>query len=263
MGLEIIVISGFRNNRGQKSAGLVISEPRNNSSSNLSELGIFDFCILPRTKYHMSPVPTLYLVWFLSAVHVTHHPQQRITNTHTTARRACCVRDRASSSHTNATAAAAPPSKPPQQHDTSTTAAAQQQRQQQRRWWPNVAGDNVRARFQKYRQTAKQDLPIQHKTTFQKSEAIMDASYFWCSYFGSLKTTKLIARNNRSKFFHNRSKSGEKGCVQIIGEEPKDTRNGLWWSRAVTLLVLRLLSILLYFSRRNYSIHRYTAVAYG
>lgn len=62
MGLEIIVISGFRNNRGQKSAGLVISEPRNNSSSNLSELGIFDFCILPRTKYHMSPVPTLYLV---------------------------------------------------------------------------------------------------------------------------------------------------------------------------------------------------------
>lgn len=30
--------------------------------------------------------------------------------------------------------------------------------------------------------------------------------------------------------------------MQIIGEEPKDTRNGLWWSRAVTLLVVRLLS---------------------
>ena len=27
----------------------------------------------------------------------------------------------------------------------------------------------------------------------------MDAPYFWCSYFWSLKTTKIIARNNRSK----------------------------------------------------------------
>ena len=62
MGPEIIVISGFRNNRGQKSADLVISEPRNNSSSNLSELGLFDFWILPRAKYHMSPLLILYLV---------------------------------------------------------------------------------------------------------------------------------------------------------------------------------------------------------
>ena len=46
MGPEIIVISGFRDNRGQKSADLVISQPRNNSSSNLSELGLFDFWIL-------------------------------------------------------------------------------------------------------------------------------------------------------------------------------------------------------------------------
>ena len=51
MGPEIIVISGFRNNRGQKSADLVISELRNNSSSILSELGLFDVWILPRTKY--------------------------------------------------------------------------------------------------------------------------------------------------------------------------------------------------------------------
>ena len=43
MGPEIIVISGFRNNRGQKSADLVVSEPRNNSSSNLSELGLLTF----------------------------------------------------------------------------------------------------------------------------------------------------------------------------------------------------------------------------
>ena len=121
MGPEIIVVSWFRNNRGQKSADLVISEPRNNSTSNLSELRLFDFWILPRTMYHMSPLPIMYLVWYLSAVHVTHHPQQRITNTPTTAYRACCVRDRASS---NATAAAARRSKPPQTHDTSTTAAA-------------------------------------------------------------------------------------------------------------------------------------------
>ena len=60
---EIIAIFGLlRNNRGQKSADLVISEPKNNSSSNLSELGLFDFWILPRTKYHMPPLPTLYLV---------------------------------------------------------------------------------------------------------------------------------------------------------------------------------------------------------
>ena len=60
---KIIVISLFRNNRGQKSADLVISEPRNNSSSSdLSELGLFDHWILPRTKYHMSPLPILYLV---------------------------------------------------------------------------------------------------------------------------------------------------------------------------------------------------------
>ena len=43
MGPEIIIISGFSNNLGQKSADVVISEPRNNSSSNLSELGLFDF----------------------------------------------------------------------------------------------------------------------------------------------------------------------------------------------------------------------------
>ena len=100
MGPEIIVISGSKNNRGQISADLVISEPRNNSSSNLSELGLFDFWILPRTKHHMSPLLVLYLVYYLSAVvHVTHHLQQRITNTPMTAYCACCVRDRASSSH--------------------------------------------------------------------------------------------------------------------------------------------------------------------
>ena len=39
VGPEIIVISGFRTNRGQKSTDLVISDPEDNSSSILLELG--------------------------------------------------------------------------------------------------------------------------------------------------------------------------------------------------------------------------------
>ena len=62
MGPKFIVITGCRNNRGQKSADLVISEPKNNSSTNVSELGLFDLWILPRSKYHMAPLPVLYLV---------------------------------------------------------------------------------------------------------------------------------------------------------------------------------------------------------
>ena len=31
---------------------------------------------------------------------------------------------------------------------------------------------------------------------------------------------------------------GEEGCGKVVGEEPNDARNGLWWSQAVTLLVL-------------------------
>ena len=57
--------------------------------------------------------------------------------------------------------------------------------------------------FQKQRQTAKQDLPIQNKTTFQQSKAVMDAPYFSCTYFWSFKHRKIIARNNRSKIIHN------------------------------------------------------------
>ena len=71
---EIIVISGFRNNRSQKSADLVIFGPRNDSSSNLSELGLFDFWILPRTKYHMSHVTTDYSVPGMIPVCCTRHP---------------------------------------------------------------------------------------------------------------------------------------------------------------------------------------------
>ena len=135
MGPEIIVISGFRNNRGQKSADLVISGPRNNSSSNLSELGLFDFWILPRTKYHMSPVHiycTLYNTCLLYTSRITHDKESQ---THLRQHTALVVCETKVHPHTNSTAAAAaPPSKPPQAHYTSTTAAAQQKRQQQRRW---------------------------------------------------------------------------------------------------------------------------------
>ena len=126
IGPEIIVISGFRNNRGQKSADLVILEPRNNSSSNLSELGLFDFRILPRTKYHMSPLPILYLVWYLSAVHVT-ITHNKESQTHVRQHAVLVVCETKPRPHKNATAAAPPPSKPPQAHHTSSTAAAQQQ----------------------------------------------------------------------------------------------------------------------------------------
>ena len=77
-----------------------ISEPKNISCSNLSELGLFDFRILPRTKYHMSPLPLL-CTWYdtclLYTSPITHNKN---TQKHTTtAYRAGCVRDRASSSH--------------------------------------------------------------------------------------------------------------------------------------------------------------------
>ena len=203
MGPEIFVISGFRNNRGQKSADLVIYEPRNNSSSNLSELGLFDFWILliPRTKYHMSPVPTLYLVWFLSAVHVTHHSQQRITNTHTTAH-ALVVCETEVRPHTQTRQ---------QQHyhhqnHHSSTPPAPHQHHSSRDSSKGGRGLTSPVTmyvpdFKNKRQTAKQDLLIQHETTFQKWEAIMGAPFFWCRYFWSLKTSKIITRKNRSFFF--------------------------------------------------------------
>ena len=93
MGPEIMVIPGFRNNRGQKSADLVISEPRNNSSSNLSELGILDLWILPCIKYHMSQLPIQCLVWYLSAIHVTiTHNKESRTHLYDSVPRLSCAR---------------------------------------------------------------------------------------------------------------------------------------------------------------------------
>ena len=140
MGQEIIDISGLRNNWSQKSADPDISEPRNNDSSTLSELGLLDSWILPGIKYHMSLLPTLYLVWYLPAVHVIHHPHQIIITHTPTACRACCVWwERELFPHTKATA-----SVHHHHHSSSTAAAAaqQQQQQQQRRWRFNVAGDS-------------------------------------------------------------------------------------------------------------------------
>ena len=74
----------------------------------------------------------------------------------------------------------------------------------------------------KNRGKRQQDVPTQNKTTFQKSEAIMDIPYFWCSYFWSLKTTKIFVRNNRSKIFHN---SRSKGTVW-----PDVSRHDLPWA---------------------------------
>ena len=192
------VISGFRNNRGQNSAHLFgdFWEPRNTSSSSspssLSELRLFDFGILPRTKYLMPPLPTLHL-WYdaclLYASPITHSKEWQ-THLRQTAYRACLLCARQSfvlthtrqqqqqqqhqNHHTSTTPA-------PHQHHTSTTPAPHQQRQHQRRWWPNVAGDSVRARLSK-KNTGKREnntyatkSQIKIKTTFQESGAIMDA----------------------------------------------------------------------------------------
>ena len=128
MGPEIIVISGFRNNRGQKSADSVISENHplwDQKSSLFLGSGIIEarnqriwwflspeITALPTSQnwdyltfgYYLEPSITfhhcLLCTWYdnLSAVYVTQHLQQIITNTPTTttAYRACCVRDRAS-----------------------------------------------------------------------------------------------------------------------------------------------------------------------
>ena len=75
MGPEIIVILGFRNNRGQKSADLVISEPRNTSSCNLSELGFLD-----TASYQVSHVTTAYTVPGMIPVCCTRHPSPTTNN---------------------------------------------------------------------------------------------------------------------------------------------------------------------------------------
>ena len=130
MGPEIIVISGFRKNRRQKSADLVISEPRNNSSSNLSELRLFDFWILlPRTKYHMSPLPS-YTVPVMMRVYCTRHASPTLKNHKRTYDSilhllTCCVRDRASSSHkrdSSSTTTIETTTGTPHQHHTSSAA---------------------------------------------------------------------------------------------------------------------------------------------
>ena len=59
----------------------------------------------------------------------------------------------------------------------------------------------MRARFSIIEANGKtRPTKIQNKTTFQKIQAIMDALYFSCSYFWSLKTKKktpeIIAQKN-------------------------------------------------------------------
>ena len=124
MGPEINVISGFRNNRGEKSADLVISEPKNDSCSILSELGLLDFWILPRTKYHMSHLPTLYVPGVITVCSspITH---KKKSQTHLLQHTTVVVRDRASSSHkrdsNSTTTIKTTTPAPHQQHSSSTS----------------------------------------------------------------------------------------------------------------------------------------------
>ena len=80
MGPEIIVISGFRNNnRGQKSADLVISEPRNNSSF-FQPLRTGIFLLLDTTSHQVSHVTTANTVPGMILVCCTRHASPTTKN---------------------------------------------------------------------------------------------------------------------------------------------------------------------------------------
>ena len=142
-----------------------------------------------------------------------HHPQQRITNTPTTAYRACCVRDRASSSHERdssstitietTTGTPTPPSKPPQAHHTSTRAAPQQQhssRDSSRGGGDLTSPATVYVpEFKSKGKRQKQDLPIH----FKKTRSHNGRPLFLVQLFLEPQNYKIIAKNNRSKCFHN------------------------------------------------------------
>ena len=150
----------------------------------------------------MPPLPILYLVRYRSAVHVTHHPQRRITISPTTAYRACCVRDRASSSHKRDSSSSNPIETTPgtpHQHHTSTTPAAQQHSSRDS---SRGGGDLTSPAavyvpdFKNRGKTAKQDLPFK-MNHFPKIRSHNGRPLFPMQLFWSLKTTKIIARNNR------------------------------------------------------------------
>ena len=134
MGPEIIVISVFRNNRGQKSADLVISEPRNNSSSNLSELRLFftfGYYLVPSITCHHCLLCTWYGFYLLYTSPITHNKESQAH----IRQHVALVCEKELRPHTQTRQLQPPPPpKPPQQQHSSTTTAAQQQRQQQRRW---------------------------------------------------------------------------------------------------------------------------------
>ena len=67
---------GFITNGAETPAYPWISEPRNNTPSTLPEPRFVHLRILPGAMYNVSPVSILFLVSYLSAVPVTHHPQR-------------------------------------------------------------------------------------------------------------------------------------------------------------------------------------------
>ena len=138
-----------------------------------------------------------------STVHVccTRHPSPSTKNHKTHPRRqhtAVVVCETELRPHTNVTAAA-PPSKPPQQgHHISTTTAAQllnrggsDQTSQATVYVPDFSTKDKRQ---------NKTYQLKKKNTCHEnwSYSLIDAPYFYCSSFWSLKTTKILARNNRS-----------------------------------------------------------------
>ena len=159
MGPKIIVISGFRNNRGQKSADSVISEPRNTalpSSQNWDDLtfGYYEY-LVPRISCHHCLLCTWYNTCLLCTSPITRNKESQ---THLLQHTALVVCETELRPRTNATTAAPPPSKPPQKHHTSRDSSR--------------GGGNLKSPatvyvpdFQKYRQPGKQDPRIRNKTT--------------------------------------------------------------------------------------------------
>ena len=133
MGPEIIVISGFRNNRGQKSADLVISLSPEITALPTSELGLFEYgyYLVPSITCHHCLYCTWYDTCLLYTSPITHNKESQ---THLRQHTELVLCETELRPHTNATATAAPPSRSPQAHHSSSAAAAQEQRQQKRRW---------------------------------------------------------------------------------------------------------------------------------
>ena len=168
MGPEIIVFSGFSNNRGQKSADLVISEPRNitalPTSQSWDDLTSGYYLVQSITCHHC-PLSTWYDTCLLYTSPSSHRKEWQ---THLLQHTALVVCETERRPHTNATAAAPPPSKPPQQqhhhHSTHSSRGGGDLAPPSTQYTWQILKNKGRRKNKTYQ--------IQNRNTFQKSEAV-------------------------------------------------------------------------------------------